>query len=233
MRSFAAVLFDLYDTLVEIPIEDYIATKQQMADILGVDHDSFLNAWRQFAKLAAMGSIPTIQDRLTHVAGILNIDVTADAIAQAASLEQELQEKKVRRLPGCDNALRQSSKLGLQIGLVTNTSIASQNVLRILDIDRWFSTVVFSFEAQLLKPDRAIYQLAAERLGVPPESCLFVGDGNDMELNGAKSAGMLAIKVATPRDQNLSGKQSTDYDYEIKDLYELPALTKQLVGHGS
>jgi putative hydrolase of the HAD superfamily len=42
--------------------------------------------------------------------------------------------------------------------------------------DTLFDTVVISGEVGLRKPDPAIYRLAAERLGLPPEQVVFVDD---------------------------------------------------------
>ena len=43
-----------------------------------------------------------------------------------------------------------------------------------------------------------IYLLAAERLGVKPEECLFVGDGDSEELSGAEAVGMYAVLLNNP-----------------------------------
>jgi putative hydrolase of the HAD superfamily len=40
------------------------------------------------------------------------------------------------------------------------------------------------------KPDREIYSLACNRMGVQPEACIFVGDGGSNEFAGADDAGL-------------------------------------------
>ena len=59
-----------------------------------------------------------------------------------------------------------------------------------------FDAWVISGEVGLRKPDPAIYELAAERLGLPPDACVFVDDlpGN---LKPALALGMAT--VAAPR----------------------------------
>ena len=54
---------------------------------------------------------------------------------------------------------------------------------------------VFSAVEGMQKPDRRMYELACERLAVAPGRCLYVGDGNSDELNGAVSAGMRAVQL--------------------------------------
>lgn len=55
-----------------------------------------------------------------------------------------------------------------------------------------FDTVVVSAEVGMIKPDRAIYELTAERLGVAPLECVFTDDSPGY-CRGAEQAGMTAI----------------------------------------
>ena len=49
------------------------------------------------------------------------------------------------------------------------------------------------------KPDPAIYRLAATRLGVPSEGCVYIGDGAYGELTGAAAVGMVAYLLRDPQ----------------------------------
>jgi epoxide hydrolase-like predicted phosphatase len=61
------------------------------------------------------------------------------------------------------------------------------------DVDGLFDQIVLSGAIGIRKPDPRIYVLAAERLGVAPERCVFVDDlgGN---LKPAKALGMTTIR---------------------------------------
>lgn len=63
---------------------------------------------------------------------------------------------------------------------------------------------------RILKPDPRIYLLAAERLEVSPDVCLYVGDGSDHELSGAKAVGMSPALLQIPLHDA--------YDTQRKDL---------------
>jgi putative hydrolase of the HAD superfamily len=59
-------------------------------------------------------------------------------------------------------------------------------------LDARFDDVVLSGHVGIRKPSRRIYLLAAERLGVAPESCVFVDD-LAQNVSGAERAGMTGI----------------------------------------
>ncbi|MFN3928425.1 MAG: HAD family hydrolase [Thermoflexus sp.] len=62
------------------------------------------------------------------------------------------------------------------LGLISNAWSGLREVLKRLHLLELFKAVVISAEVGLLKPDPRIYQLALERLGLPPESAAFVDD---------------------------------------------------------
>ena len=55
---------------------------------------------------------------------------------------------------------------------------------------------------EVAKPNRAIYQLAAQKVGVPIENCLYVGE-NLIEVIGALAAGMHAVLKPCPPGREL------------------------------
>jgi putative hydrolase of the HAD superfamily len=59
--------------------------------------------------------------------------------------------------------------------------------------DALFDAVVISGEVGLRKPDPAIYALAAERLGLPPEQIVFIDDLRP-NVRAAAAAGMVGVQ---------------------------------------
>ena len=55
-----------------------------------------------------------------------------------------------------------------------------------------FDGIVISGEVGLNKPDAAIYELGAQRVGLPPEECVFVDDLRE-NCEGAEAVGMTAV----------------------------------------
>jgi len=61
----------------------------------------------------------------------------------------------------------------------------------------FFDEVIISAEVGFAKPDSPIYQLAADRLGLPVSECVFIDDFPP-NVEGARSAGMHAIRFLNP-----------------------------------
>lgn len=83
---------------------------------------------------------------------------------------------------------------GLRIGLLSNSW---GNTYPRERIDSLFDPVVISGEVGLRKPDRAIYELAVRRLGVPAERVLFVDDA-EPNVVGARRAGLRGLRHVDP-----------------------------------
>ncbi|HJP65266.1 MAG TPA: HAD family phosphatase [Actinomycetota bacterium] len=92
------------------------------------------------------------------------------------------------------DAVRRAGRAGLKTGLITNTwgEVAAAH-----DLTGLFDVEVRSGEEGLRKPDPEIYRLAADRLGVPPEECVFVDD-IPANVEGARAVGMWAILHRDP-----------------------------------
>ncbi len=69
-----------------------------------------------------------------------------------------------------------------------------------------FDDIVLSFEVGLAKPDPAIFRLAAERLSLKPEECLFVDDKISF-CNAAERIGMKSIHYSNYQDYLLKFQQ--------------------------
>ena len=89
------------------------------------------------------------------------------------------------------DGVRALRRRGLRIGLLSNSVGDAATYDRDL-LEELFDAWVISSEVGLRKPDPVIYELAAERLGLPPERCVFVDDlpGN---LKPARALGMATV----------------------------------------
>lgn len=74
-----------------------------------------------------------------------------------------------------------------------------------MGIDYLFDTVVCSAVVGMAKPDHRVYRLAAERLGLPVEECLFVDDA-ERNVTAAREVGMAAIHYRVHRGDDLAAQ---------------------------
>ncbi len=80
-----------------------------------------------------------------------------------------------------------------KMAIVSN---ASANVLELykgVDLNKYFDQVIWSYQVKEIKPEPEIYRLAAERLGVQPDECVFIDD-RQSNVDGAVTAGMKGIQ---------------------------------------
>ena len=88
-------------------------------------------------------------------------------------------------------AVRELRSAGLLTGLVSNSWSTSHYDRALLK--ELFDTSVISAEVHMHKPQPEIYRLAADRLEVEPERCIFVDDLRE-NCEGAEAVGMTAVR---------------------------------------
>lgn len=97
-------------------------------------------------------------------------------------------------MDGAIDLLKELKLRQVKLGLITNGSIQSQNAkIDQVRIREYFDDVIVSDEVQLKKPDKRIFEMAIERLGVEPESSLYIGDHPVNDIKGATNAGLSAV----------------------------------------
>ncbi len=87
---------------------------------------------------------------------------------------------------------------GFLLGLITVCSEEVEQVFPETELAGLFDAEVFSNAVRLAKPDPRIYLHCCELLGVSPHEAVFVGDGANDELEGARRVGMDAILIHRP-----------------------------------
>ena len=87
-------------------------------------------------------------------------------------------------------AVKAAREAGVRTCLLSNSWGVGGYPLR--ELDELFDELVISGEVKLRKPDPAIFELAAGRLGVEPRDCVFVDDFR-VNCEGASAVGMHAI----------------------------------------
>jgi FMN phosphatase YigB (HAD superfamily) len=99
--------------------------------------------------------------------------------------------------------------MGLRIGIITTLGVLSNaqglTLLQQAGLGEFLDPAGFISEhdvAEAAKPDPRIYQFAAQKVDVPIENCLYVGE-NLIEVIGALAAGMKALLKPCPPGRDL------------------------------
>jgi epoxide hydrolase-like predicted phosphatase len=89
--------------------------------------------------------------------------------------------------------MRELRASGLKMAMLTNNVREWEPLWRsMLPVDEIFEEIVDSAFVGCRKPERQIYELTLERIGMPAEACLFVDD-LPHNCEGAKAVGMNAV----------------------------------------
>ncbi len=93
-----------------------------------------------------------------------------------------------------------------RLAILSNADMTLEERLRDgLGIHHLFDVVICSAVVGLAKPDAQVYRLAAERLGLPVEECVFIDDfeGN---VTAAREVGMAAVHFRVDRGHDLAAQ---------------------------
>lgn len=96
-------------------------------------------------------------------------------------------------------ALLRRARTHVPLVLVTNATLQLDDDLALLGLTDLADAVVSSAVERVAKPDPAIYRVAAERVGVPVERCLFVDDRQE-NIDAATALGMAGALYREPAD---------------------------------
>ncbi len=196
---YSAVIFDLFGTLIDnFSRAEYEGVFGEMADILSVPPDEFLQSWVDSFNQRATGVFPTTEDAIRHLSLKLNSQVTDAQVEQAARVRLDYTKRSINPRSGVTETLNHLRSAGYKTGLISDCTCEITNVWDSTAFAMLFDVTVFSCEAGVKKPDPRIYGMATDQLGVEPKDCLYIGDGSSQELTGASNVGMYPVLIRVP-----------------------------------
>lgn len=215
---YRAVIFDLWQTLVPWDVKAATRFYDRMAVAAGIDEERFREAWVAEHKDRA---VRPIADHLRDLFAGLGAEPDLDEILE---LRRDWTKRSLQPRPDALETLAELRRRGHLLGLI---SVCSQDVPHVWDETRLagaLDELVFSCDVGVSKPDRRIYEIACEQLGVGAAECLFVGDGANDELPGAERAGMTALQLRAPGEP-LTPEGETWTGPSVERLSEVLELT--------
>ena len=184
-----AVVFDLWNTLATWPEDDSVDFRHRWAEDLGVAVEQLDEHWYAESLYARRESGP-IREAVEELYRKLGVDADVDELLDA---RLELTRRSLVPVDGALATLRELRRRERKIGLISNCTEEVALIWQETPFADLFDAAVFSATARCMKPSREIYELALSQLDVPASDALFVGDGANDELRGARDAGLTPL----------------------------------------
>jgi epoxide hydrolase-like predicted phosphatase len=136
------------------------------------------------------------EEALSRVgAGLISYEDFYEQLAKVLNVSQQEIKMKLTENPPDERLfeyIENNLKLNYKVGMLSNAG--SNRMVELFGATRadLFDDVVLSYRFGMTKPEAAIYELAAKRLGVLPEECIFIDD-QPRYCEGAEQVGMKSI----------------------------------------
>ncbi len=250
MNGVRAVVFDLFDTLVDLHLErippgehagrritgtahllhealsrEVDVTFERFVEVLGETDSEFRDS--RYAKGL---ELPT-EERFTAFLERLGVD-RPDLVETLTAVHMGALREQVEIL---DHHVPLMRTLGghVRLALCSNFS-HSKTALEVLDdagLRDHLDAIVISDVAGIRKPRPEIFQQVLDELGTSPEATLHVGDNLSADIGGASGLGLRTVwitrRIPDP-DARLQAHDGPAPDYTINDLSELLPLVESL-----
>jgi HAD superfamily hydrolase (TIGR01549 family) len=243
---YAAVLFDLFDTLVRFDRErmpeirvngkTVRSSAGRLHALLGAHapeigleqcYEALVESWKEAERVRALAhrevSAPV---RFKYFFARLGLDEAAlpAGLAQALIDAHRGALGEAAEFPAHHGLLLRGLAARYRLAVVSNFDYTptALDILERAGVAGLFGAIVVSDAIGWRKPRRDIFDAALDRLGVRPEASLFVGDRADIDVAGAQRIGMDAAWInpeAAPLPPGIEPPT-----YEIRDLGELAAI---------
>lgn len=192
--KFQAYLFDCDGTVADSMPLHYIAWKRALSEWNCPFDEALFYSW---------GGVPPIEivERLNAMHGL------SMPVAEVAEHKENYYYAQLPELKPVPEVIEHvEAQYGkIPFGIVSGSTRESVvNSLTTIGLLERFQTIVASEDYKRSKPAPDAFLLAAERLGVPPESCLVFEDA-DIGIEAATAAGMASIRVPNPLERRAAG----------------------------
>ncbi len=235
MRTYTALIFDLFDTLIDfqrdrMPLIQVNGTEvrstsrhvyDQFTSVCpGVPFEAFyaafMDGYREVEQVRAQELREiTAEDRFRIVLSKLRLPLEE----LPGGFPEWLAEVHMAKLseamvfPPEHRPLLEWARARYRLAVISNFDHArtARRVLERTGTVGWFEQVVVSAEEGVRKPHREIFVRTLARMGLAPQEALFIGDSLDIDIAGAKGVGMDVAWVNRGGQAVGSGVPAPDY----------------------
>lgn len=188
--GYSAVVFDLDGTLADTAadIREAVVRALSGEGLPPVDVDS--------VRLMIGGGPRLLVERVLHRLHVEAGDALVERLTRAFHAEYLEQGSRLTSLfPGVESTLRNLHSAGIRVGLCSNKpDDLCRMLVRNLSLTDYFDEILGSGHGLPGKPDPAPLLCVIERLGVPRDDTLYVGD-SETDVATARNAGVNVMLV--------------------------------------
>jgi len=196
-----AVSFDFGQTLADLDPRMLARRVAERGCELASDRveAAMADAWRAYDRAIASGQgghpWKLLMLRLLEGAGLA--ELRRGEMVDWLWTEQPTQNLWRRPVPGMIELCGELRAAGIPIGVLSNSEGRLAELIDELGCSALFVAVADSGKLGIEKPDRAIFDWMADKLGVPIDRVVHVGDSLQADVLGALQAGMRAVWFTT------------------------------------
>jgi putative hydrolase of the HAD superfamily len=224
MGAVKGLVFDLFFTLIN-PMREDLARDSEY-EVLGMERREFERRNTIDYNIRGSGQIRDPYEMMRHI--LRGLDLSEELLRRAADARVERIRRTLYSVEQKNlDALTKLRESGFKTVLLSNTDAADLCHWQGSPLSAAFDDVIFSYNVGLLKPDPKIFRLALDRIGLPPDHILYVGDGGHNELRGAREAGMITILtteyITSVWPERIPGlKEEADYHIDhLEDVWRI------------
>lgn len=127
------------------------------------------------------------------------------------------------RFPFTAPTLLKLRDMGCKVGIITNGSHDVQSrKIQLLGLEKYADEIIISGDIGVHKPNAEPFILMSQRLNIPPQELMYVGDHPVNDVEGSRNAGYTPVWVKTTGYWCFA--EIPHAEYEVETVEEIPTL---------
>jgi putative hydrolase of the HAD superfamily len=226
-RAARALLFDLDDTLYlerRFARSGYRAVAAHVAERFGASE------LEVFASL--MGALRANRRTQAFQRLCKRLDLDESVIGELREVYRR--HEPTLRLPRTSRRVLTTSRTSWRVGILTNgLPEVQRRKVAALGLEPLVDAVVYAHEVGTGKPDCRVFFAACEALGTDPESTVMAGDDPWNDVDGARRAGLRAIRIRRGMHAGVDAGDTGPADATVESIGDVPAQAARLIQVGA